>query len=292
MYSVVISIQKDLVDSTKNVSDILRQAFILSRKLKIVDFENWIHQELNGYSRNDNIPEYRHVQSTIKGWNPYNGWLPVIIQDPKVQEEITNSIIAQSIPELEDLLNNSKGGLHAQLPDSFGEFTGHYTRYIAEIGKSSVKGIIEKVKNIIMEWILKLEEDGILGENMSFTDEEKKIADQKNYTVNNFYGNISGSQIQQNSDHSSQEITNETLNTELLNEILTLLIDNKSRFSEEIENSGVLTREIEKINTESKKSKPSKVILVESLKTIRSLLEGIAGNIIAAGLLYKIGLFI
>ncbi len=291
MNSVVIRIQKDISDSSKSVSDILRQSFILARKLKIKDFETWIHNELNGYKTTP-IPEYRHVRSTIKGWNPYNGWIPVIIQEPKIQEELTNSILSQSIPELEDLISNSTGGLHAQLPDSFGEFTGHYTRYIAEIGKSSVKGIIEKVKNIILEWILKLEEDGILGDNMSFTEEEKKIADQKNYTVNNFFGNITDSQIQQNSDHSSQYMQNDSMNIELLKEIITLLNENKDTLVGKVKSPEQFSEEVEKLNIETKKSKPSKAILVESMKTIRSLLEGIAGNMIAAGLLYKIGLFI
>lgn len=266
MSSVVIGIQKDVIDSNKSVSDILRQSFILARKLKISDFEHWIHQELNGYSKTENIPEYRHVQSTIKGWNPYNGWIPVIIQDQKIQDEITNSIIAQSIPELEDLMSDSKGGLHAQLPDSFGDLTGHYTRYIAEIGSSSVKGIIEKVKNIIMEWILKLEEDGILGDNMSFTEEEKKIADQKNYTVNNFYGDITGSQIQQNSDHSSQTINNESINTELLNEIMSLLLENKESLLKNIKNPESFSNEIENISTEVQKKNPSKQLIIESMQ--------------------------
>lgn len=291
MSSIVIDIQKDIIDSSKSVSDILRQSFILARKLKILDFEKWIGNELNGY-KDAEIPEYRHVRGTIKGWNPYNGWIPVIIQDQNLQKQMTNTIIAQSIPELEDLVSDPKGQLHAQLPDSFGDLTGHYTRYIEEIGKSSVRGIIEKVKNIIMEWILKLEEDGILGADMSFTEEEMKIADKNNYTVNNFFGDISGSQIQQNSNHSSQFIQNDDINHDLLSEIVSLLIENRSALIEKVSSPDQFTREIERIEKEAKQKKPSKKILDESMKSIRSLLEGITGNIIAAGLLYKLGLFI
>ena len=39
-----------------------------------------------------------------------------------------------------------------------------------------------------MEWTLKLEEEGIVGENMMFTDKEKDCATNIPQTVNNYYG--------------------------------------------------------------------------------------------------------
>lgn len=48
--------------------------------------------------------------------------------------------------------------------------------------------IVEKVKNAILEWTLKLEDEGILGEGMRFSDEEKQTAQTLPQTVNNYYG--------------------------------------------------------------------------------------------------------
>ena len=48
--------------------------------------------------------------------------------------------------------------------------------------------IIEKVKNTILEWTLKLEEEGVLGEGMRFSDKEKQTAKALSQTVNNYYG--------------------------------------------------------------------------------------------------------
>ena len=48
--------------------------------------------------------------------------------------------------------------------------------------------IIEKVKNTILEWTLKLEEEGVLGEGMRFSDKEKQTAMALPQTVNNYYG--------------------------------------------------------------------------------------------------------
>ncbi len=45
--------------------------------------------------------------------------------------------------------------------------------------------IIEKVKNTVLEWTLKLEEEGVLGEGMRFSDKEKQNAKALPQTVNN-----------------------------------------------------------------------------------------------------------
>lgn len=47
----------------------------------------------------------------------------------------------------------------------------------------------EKVKNTILEWKLKLKAEGIVGENMTFSKEEKVCATNIPQTVNNYYGN-------------------------------------------------------------------------------------------------------
>lgn len=42
--------------------------------------------------------------------------------------------------------------------------------YTVQVSSTAVKDIEERVKNAILEWTLKLEEEGIVGENMMFTD--------------------------------------------------------------------------------------------------------------------------
>lgn len=61
-------------------------------------------------------------------------------------------------------------------------------RYALHISTASVMDIIEKVKNTILEWTLKLEEEGVLGEGMRFSDKEKQTAMALPQTVNNYYG--------------------------------------------------------------------------------------------------------
>jgi hypothetical protein len=82
----------------------LRKAYVVARKLKITDFEEWIHKELNGYPETvDEIPQYREVSGEVKGWNPVRGWIPVIFENPKLTEKISNIKIIQPVTELENL---------------------------------------------------------------------------------------------------------------------------------------------------------------------------------------------
>jgi len=248
---------------------------------------------LNGYKEDASIPEYRNIFGDIKGWNPYHGWVSVIIENIEMYNKLTMSKIGQGIPGLENIINRSenKSIISINLPDSFNQLIsdGVSTKYRKELSPTSIIGIIETVKNIIMEWILKLEEDGIIGVDMKFTDEEKKIASEKNYTVNNFYGNVSNSQIQQNSNYSSQTINN-SLDIDKIVKVLELINTHKKDILVSLDNPKDFEQELDAVNNEVKKASPSKVVLSQSLKTLRNILEGITGNVIAAGILYQLKL--
>ena len=86
MDPIVINIQKQIL--SKSTTDVLRQAYIIARKLKIKDFEIWISNELNGYKEYASIPEYRNIFGDIKGWNPYHGWVSVIIENIEMYNKL------------------------------------------------------------------------------------------------------------------------------------------------------------------------------------------------------------
>lgn len=74
------------------------------------------------------------------------------------------------------------------------------------LSKTALLDILAQVQNRILDWALTLEENGIVGEGVSFSKDEQERAQQApliNYT-SNFYGDVSDSQIQQGT-HSSQQ---------------------------------------------------------------------------------------
>lgn len=281
------------MDSGSSISNLLRKSYVISKKLKIRDFEKWASQELNGYMSNlENIPDYREVRGSLQFLNPIYGWRPVIIENPELADIVSTNKISQPITEIEYLVESSNDHLVIQLPQNIQNqlsnwADGRPTKFQVSFGKSQAQQIIDSVRNIILEWSIQLEEDGILGEGVSFSKEEKREADKQNYTVNNFYGNTSGVQIQQHTQHSIQTQINE-MDLEKVNEFISMLRGNLSHITLEREVKEALELEISKISNELMTNKPKTQIIKESMRTIKSVLEGITGSLIASGLLHEI----
>lgn len=72
------------------------------------------------------------------------------------------------------------------------------------IPRNVVVVILEQVKRTVLEWALKLEEAGVVGDGLAFSSDEKDAA--KHITYNNIciYGNVENSQLQQDTVSSLQ----------------------------------------------------------------------------------------
>jgi len=58
--SIVLELQKEALDRNCSVSDLLRRALVVAKKLKLAEFERWVGNELAGYKGPVNeVPEYR-----------------------------------------------------------------------------------------------------------------------------------------------------------------------------------------------------------------------------------------
>lgn len=68
-------------------------------------------------------------------------------------------------------------------------FNTSNTRFALFVSKTSIMDIIEKVKTTVLDWTIKLESEGILGENTTFSEQEKQVAATIPQTINNYYGN-------------------------------------------------------------------------------------------------------
>ena len=293
MGSIVQELQMEAMSSASNISDMLRKSLVVAKKLKINDFEKWVSQELNGYRDDlDNIPHYREVRGSLQFFNPYYGWRPVIIQDQKLAESITINRIAQPITEIEYLVQGEGESLYLELPaDTQSQLskltTGRPTEFQVSFGKSQAQQIIDSVRKIVLDWSIQLEEDGITGEGLSFSNKEKQEASKHNYTVTNFYGNTSGIQIQQHTSQSSQTMINE-VDLGKVSDFIKTLKDNLTQIGLEAQPQKVVQSEITNISTQLESTQAKSSVIQQSLKTIRSVLEGVTGSLIASGILYQL----
>ena len=85
-------------------------------------------------------------------------------------------------------------GVNGELTDALNSLTDFLpTKYGFIVSKSELYRIMSTVRNKILDWAIILEENGVLGEDMTFSEAEKSLASAtsviNNYT-NNFYGEV------------------------------------------------------------------------------------------------------
>ena len=210
MSKIVIELQQEALKSDFDIMSLLRKAYLVAKKLKLQEFEEWINNELNGYGDKEEIPEYRLLRGEIKAWNPYHGWIPVILTNEN--ENITTHMAADSIANLLNVYENSTKKrailqFGAGLNNLLSQSVNYNTKFALEIGTNQIYNIIERVRNIILDWSITLEENGILGDGLQFNEVEKDIATTTptiNNYINNFFGPVSETQIQQDTKKSRQ----------------------------------------------------------------------------------------
>lgn len=96
MPGLVLELQRDALDNSFEVSNLLRKALVISKKLGVNDIELWLAQELNGYEVSENeLPDYRKIRGTLKVHNPMRGLMPFHINDPEFSALLSSRRIAQ-----------------------------------------------------------------------------------------------------------------------------------------------------------------------------------------------------
>ena len=153
------------------------------------------------------------------------------------------------------------------------------------INPVSVNGVINTVRNIILKWTLKLEKDGILGESMTFSKEEKQTATQTTFNIEN----MTGSQIQQGTQSSTQNMTNIEVNIESVKNFISEVEKNIDKLEVDDIPKSDLKADIDTIKSQISTSRPNEIIIKESLFSIRSILEKVAVGAISTGLLKLLG---
>lgn len=286
MSSLVLELQRDALDKNVLVSDLLRKALVVARKLKISEFQEWIQKELEGYKEGQEVPDYRFVRGDVKVWNPYHGWQPIFFSSAEKAEIFSKRACGQRIAEIENLLEGKSDGsfqmpfskkIEQHLQKSI-DFDTTITLITSEI---YLIRTLDAVRNIVLNWSMKLEEDGILGEGMSFTENEKNEVSKHSYVVTNFYGDVIGSQIQQGTEGSKQQIGSVSINTESIQEFVSLLKSKLDEVAFSGDDKAEIEAEVTTIESQVKSPKPKFRIIKESLGTVRRILEGASGSVVA-----------
>jgi hypothetical protein len=109
--------------------------------------------------------------------------------------------------------------------------------------------------------------------------------------INNFFGDVSRSQLQQTSEHSSQTMNLQELD---VREVAAFIEEVKKaipRLELEEEAQAEIVAEIRTVESQITSPKPKTGIIKESLKSIGRILEGAAAGAIGTGLLSALAQF-
>lgn len=288
MSSIVLDLQQELLEPGCDVLSALRKAHLIASKLKLKEFDKWIMHELNGYSaeEQDDIPEYRKINGTLKAWNPYRGWIPVIFQDSEMQSLLCTKYLGNSIGGILELYNNSDGPVKMSYPADIERQIDKMcsnqfpTNYSLQVSVQVLKSIADQVQNCLLEWTIKLENEGILGEDMRFSKDETDLAKNVPQTVNNYYGPVVNGDVQKSQivsgDNNTVSFSYEQVR-ELINEVKKA-VEKSEITGESRETADELIKEVEsKIET---RKKPA--IIKAALNGLKDFLVGTGANVAGA----------
>jgi hypothetical protein len=266
-----------------STADLLRRALVVARRLAVPEFIDWINSELTGY-RSGEVPEYRRVNGQVVAESPYHGPIPFFLP-VEMSELLADFSVRQSIPELIQL-HASEHGIFSHFPADIErtlmkmmqESQGVMMRPALKFSTVQVGGIIETVRSRILDWALDLEGRGIIGEGMSFTSQEKQAVQEQHY----HFGNVSSSQIQIGSNESTQTQSNTNAGIDLsalkgLIDALGIALDRGTAHDNVADE---LRAELATLKAQAASLKPKWEIIKATARTIKTVAEGAAGNIL------------
>jgi AbiTii len=298
MTSLVQQLQRDALNQSVSVVELLQRSLVAATKLKQDEFLKWIHLELDGYGKTE-VPSYRVVHGSPKVFNPYQGYQPLLFENPKTTENFSRMHFNTPIGEIEhSLVQGDKKknagtfavSYHPEVEQDLMKAIAFNLQPSLHINASQFQNILDAVRKIILEWALKLEENGVVGDGLSFSTDDKAKAAQVVYNVKNYIqGTFQGSQLQIDTEHSAQTLKYKTLDPKEVGEFLTKLRDKASELNLVADSKAELESELKTIEAQVESPKPKDSILRESLGSVRRILESAAGRLVAGGLLVHLG---
>jgi hypothetical protein len=171
--SLIRDIQNSAIDSKNDISTLLRQCKVLAARLGSNELGEWADQELNGYNDAKNLPNYRVINTELKGNFSgafgralNNAPIPLFCFDKKFRDDLSKTYGTQPISSYEALIKSSSKGNNfiEQIP---ADLVAYYSQKIyqgmvclsawKEIPYGSIVSLVDVVRNKILDFALKIE---------------------------------------------------------------------------------------------------------------------------------------
>jgi hypothetical protein len=287
MTGLVEELQRKALDRNCPITDLLRHALLTARKLKVTSTAEWIASELNGYGEED-VPAYRILSGQPLAKNPYHGWVPIRLPTAELTQMISEITLGNAIADLDASIDASDGShLYYSFPTDrayrLREVLATDFELCLRVSKSTVASVIDQVRSKLLDWSMALEEQGVHGAGLSFSEKEVEAArGVVTYVTHNNYSNINNSQIQHHSNASSQTLTINEGNRKELQELLRRLREGveSSKFDSGFRDDLLSDLDVADRQIAAPKAKPS--IVKAALESFSSTLGSGLGSAVTA----------
>lgn len=257
MGSLVLELQKEAINNKIQVSVLLKKAKAVAVKLQRKDINEWIQNEIQGYAENVSLPEYRILSGEIQSWDVINnnGWISVNFEDAEFKLKASRMDLPASVTGIESILNqipaNNYDRIACAMPHAIlkeindaGKCSPLGESACWKVERGQILGLLEAVRNEILDWSLELEAQGIVGEGMTFSTEDVGKATKVIFNINN--SNVTGigginASITTTDDHS----TSSTIQID--NRSITSNINDYSQIYLELKEKGVPDDEVKEL---------------------------------------------
>lgn len=202
--SLVDELQFDAANASVPVGSLLRKAMIVASKLGLRDAPAWCKLELSGYRGQNNVPPYRILHGVLKAKNPYQGWIPAQSPTAELDATFTRQFIVDSVSEIETLCQTEGRliiGYPPELQRSLREFFDVPFEFACFMQHSQMKGVLDAVRNLVLDWAISLEKSGVKGVGMTFSPTEIQQAHSVSLHVGN--GNVTIQNLGQSGGHAN-----------------------------------------------------------------------------------------
>lgn len=287
--SLVHELERDALNPKAAVSDLLRKALVIARKLRLTELGEWAEAELKGY-HDKKVPDYRVLSGDIRVPSVHYGSIPLLFSNqPEARETLSIIPISLPVAELEALLATPDSDFFAinyppEFEASLLRQTGRHV--FLQVSRAAVESLLDGVRNAVLEWALKLEAEGIVGQDMSFSPEERQIATTIN--IGNVIGTIAHSTVQQGTTGSTQQNTVTTTDIAALQhlfaELVTLLKATESPSAE----SRSVVADVETIQAQLSRPQPRMPLIRELWHSTRTVLEHGAAHVLGSAVAHKL----
>lgn len=172
--SLLRDIQDAAINSDIDISTVLRQCKVLAVRLGNDNFKKWVDQELNGYNKIDDLPDYRILTVQSKGhFSGYfgtalkNADIPSLCIPKEFRERYSKAYCTQPISVYESLFKSSEGenfrdpwspdfvALHC---DNIYEDMTCMTAWKV-IPNGSIVALVDSVRNRVLNFVLEIESE-------------------------------------------------------------------------------------------------------------------------------------